>query len=371
MARAIGCFFVSILIGLPFVLVTVSPFYLNRHSVGRLCCFHRFKNSCSTGLGPESDAQLLLSCSVGGKNLALRFLLAVRIAGMRILQVLLLTYLIANAACAQTDTDALSRSAFGVEVVTAKDFITDNSATSGRKIKLPKNDAVVVSRVYPESPAAKAGIQQDDLIEKIGAAKTTTAAEFFEAVAKLDSGKEINLTVRRPELKGNKLRWPKVRIKIKPQPFKAMLLSTTIYDQKIKSVFTGEVVSISDGDTLSVYRGDNQKPVKIRFASVDAPESDQPFGQRAKQALSERFGNKQVEVWQTDKDRHGRIVGFVCLTDRTNASVEMLKQGMAWHYKSYSKSKELGALETAARGVKLGLWGDADPVEPWAWRKKK
>ena len=160
-------------------------------------------------------------------------------------------------------------------------------------------------------------------------------------------------------------------MKVEPRPFKEVLLSAKIYDQKIKSVFTGEVVSISDGDTLSVYRGDNKKPVKIRFGSVDAPESDQAFGQRAKHALSERFGNKQVEVWQTDEDRHGRIVGFVCLADRTNASVEMLKLGMAWHYKSFSKSKELNALETAAHDAKLGLWVDAEPIEPWVWRKQK
>lgn len=201
---------------------------------------------------------------------------------MKILQTLLLICLITDVAGAQTDTDPLSRLAIGVEVITAKAFITNKSAASGRKFKLPSNNAVVISRVYPGSPASKANIKPDDLIEKIGASKTRTALEFFESVAKLESGKEINLTVRRPELKGNKLRWPKVRTKIKPRPFKDVLLSTSICEQKIKSVFTGEVVSISDGDTLSVYRGDNKKPVKIRFASVDAPESDQPFGQRAK-----------------------------------------------------------------------------------------
>ena len=79
---------------------------------------------------------------------------------------LLLFLLFANVAHAQSDP--LNRSAIGVEVITAKDFIAAKS-TAERKFKLPKNEAVVVTIVYPNSPAFKAGLQPDDLIEKIGA----------------------------------------------------------------------------------------------------------------------------------------------------------------------------------------------------------
>ena len=45
--------------------------------------------------------------------------------------------------------------------------------------------------------------------------------------------------------------------------------------------FTGKVVSVTDGDTVTVLRGEEQ--VKVRFDGVDAPERKQPFGTRGRQ----------------------------------------------------------------------------------------
>ena len=44
---------------------------------------------------------------------------------------------------------------------------------------------------------------------------------------------------------------------------------------------------------------------------------------------------------------------------------------MAWHYKEYSKSKELAVAEDEARKAKKGLWTDKEPVPPWEYRKKE
>ena len=90
---------------------------------------------------------------------------------MKLLKALLFIFLIPSFAAAQTDADPLKRQAIGIEVITAKDFIAAKS-TAERKFKVPKNEAVVVTIVYPNSPAFKAGLQPDDLIEKIGASKT-------------------------------------------------------------------------------------------------------------------------------------------------------------------------------------------------------
>lgn len=46
----------------------------------------------------------------------------------------------------------------------------------------------------------------------------------------------------------------------------------------------GKVVSVADGDTLGVLV-DNQQ-YKIRLTEIDTPERSQPFGKRARQALS-------------------------------------------------------------------------------------
>ena len=48
---------------------------------------------------------------------------------------------------------------------------------------------------------------------------------------------------------------------------------------------SGNVVAVSDGDTLTVLVGKQQ--IKIRVSGIDAPEKKQPFGQGAKQGLSD------------------------------------------------------------------------------------
>lgn len=48
---------------------------------------------------------------------------------------------------------------------------------------------------------------------------------------------------------------------------------------------TGLVVSVHDGDTLTVLVGKQQ--VKVRLAEIDAPELRQSFGNRSKQSLAE------------------------------------------------------------------------------------
>ena len=55
--------------------------------------------------------------------------------------------------------------------------------------------------------------------------------------------------------------------------------------------------------------------------------------------------------------------------DGRDVSAEMLKVGMAWHYKQYSKDEEYAELENTARQQKIGLWADKNPVVPWEYRK--
>ncbi len=57
----------------------------------------------------------------------------------------------------------------------------------------------------------------------------------------------------------------------------------------------GRVVGIADGDTLTLlYEGHQQ--VRIRLAEIDAPESRQPYGNRARQELSDLAFGKDVTV---------------------------------------------------------------------------
>ena len=131
----------------------------------------------------------------------------------------------------------------------------------------------------------------------------------------------------------------------------------------------GKVVKIADGDTLTLLTSSNEQ-VKIRLAGIDTPERKQPFGNRAKQALSKLAFQKQALVEIETKDRYGRTVGIVFIGSK-NLNAELVKQGMAWVYRKYNKDKVLYELETKAKDEKRGLWLEENPIPPWEWRRGK
>ncbi len=132
--------------------------------------------------------------------------------------------------------------------------------------------------------------------------------------------------------------------------------------------FTGKVVSVADGDTITVLYG--KKEYKIRFQHIDCPESSQAFGTKAKQVLSNKVFGKTVTVRWTEKDRYERILGDVYIGKR-RINAEMVQEGMAWHYKFFSKDATVAAAEVKARAAKLGIWSQPNPVPPWDFRKGK
>ena len=129
------------------------------------------------------------------------------------------------------------------------------------------------------------------------------------------------------------------------------------------------VVSIADGDTFTGLTTDN-KQVKCRIYGIDAPEKKQAFGNRSKQTLSALIFGNQVHIKIQNKDRYRRAVVWVFTVEGKDVSAEMLKTGMAWHFKKYSKDAEYDELENAARQQKVGLWADKNPVPPWEYRKQ-
>jgi endonuclease YncB( thermonuclease family) len=132
----------------------------------------------------------------------------------------------------------------------------------------------------------------------------------------------------------------------------------------------GEVVGISDGDTLTLPTKDKRQ-VRVRLAEIDAPESRQPWGSRAQQALSALVFRQAVVVTVQDTDRYGRTVGTVWVGGRS-ANAEMIQQGQAWVYPQYLRDRSLLALEEEAKQARRGLWAlpEAERVPPWQWRRQ-
>lgn len=131
--------------------------------------------------------------------------------------------------------------------------------------------------------------------------------------------------------------------------------------------WTGEVVGVADGDTITVLR--DKTPVKIRLYGIDCPERRQAFGKKAKQLTSKMVFRKQVEIKPVDKDRYGRTVAWVYV-DGKNLCEELVRNGLAWHYKKYSSDQSLAGLETRARKGRVGLWSDPHAIAPWEYRRK-
>ena len=128
------------------------------------------------------------------------------------------------------------------------------------------------------------------------------------------------------------------------------------------------VVGVHDGDTITGL-DDSKTQFKVRLDAIDAPELGQPFGQASKKALSEKVFGKDVVVIVKTKDKFGRTVGHVMINGR-DVNLEMLEEGMAWHYAEYDKNKRLIAAEQESRAEKRGLWQDAGAVRPSEWRSR-
>ena len=132
--------------------------------------------------------------------------------------------------------------------------------------------------------------------------------------------------------------------------------------------WSGKCVAVTDGDTIKVMH--DGKAEKIRLYGIDCPEKNQPFGKKAKWFASDLVFKKIVEVKALNKDRYGRTIAWVYVNG-TCLNEELLKAGLAWHYKRYSKEKNLSLLEERARVMKIGLWSDPHSIPPWEWRRLK
>ena len=134
--------------------------------------------------------------------------------------------------------------------------------------------------------------------------------------------------------------------------FLPLLLLFVSVSASAETVYHGKVIKIADGDTLTLL-SDNEQ-LKIHLADIDTPERKQPFGTRAKQALSDLAFGKQARVVQVTVDRYGCIVGRL-FVDGLDVNQELVARGYAWVYRKYSNDAELLTLESRAREKGLGL----------------
>jgi len=118
-------------------------------------------------------------------------------------------------------------------------------------------------------------------------------------------------------------------------------------------------------ESATILVSDHQ--VKIRLFGIDAPERGQAYSQKSKEALADLVFGKEIRVVVCDKDRYGRTVGDI-FVGSTFVNEKMVRDGWAWNYARYSKSKHYAELEREAREARKGLWAGKQPVPPWEYR---
>ncbi len=85
---------------------------------------------------------------------------------------------------------------------------------------------------------------------------------------------------------------------------------------------------------------------------------------------------KEVSVDTDKKDRYGRAVGKVRVNGK-DATLMQKERGFAWHYKAYEHDQSAvdrtvyADAKNEARASRNGLWADAKPLQPWAFRRQK
>jgi endonuclease YncB( thermonuclease family) len=127
---------------------------------------------------------------------------------------------------------------------------------------------------------------------------------------------------------------------------------------------------VDDGDTFTLAVGGDRK--QIRIAEIDAPELDQPYGARSREALVGLLKGRAVRVVELDRDRYDRVVARTYVGS-VDVGAEMVRRGAARVYRSYAApGSPLLALESEAREARRGLWAlpEAARRPPWSWRRE-
>ncbi|MDD9912830.1 MAG: thermonuclease family protein [Alphaproteobacteria bacterium] len=125
---------------------------------------------------------------------------------------------------------------------------------------------------------------------------------------------------------------------------------------------TALVEYVLDGDTFVTARGDT-----VRLLGINTPEPGtsrrpaEPWGLQASDFTKKLLENQKINITTQakDRDRYGRVLANVFLSDGTWVNEHLLREGVAHVYTFPDSSYDIKALfaaENAAREAKKGIW---------------
>jgi len=150
----------------------------------------------------------------------------------------------------------------------------------------------------------------------------------------------------------------------------AFALTLTAAGPGSAATLEGRVVSIADGDTITVGGGSRRETVRLLY--IDAPERDQPWGREARRALQELVRLERVRVQTRGRDRYARTLGHVRrASDGLDVNLELVRRGHAWANARGAMRPRYEEAQRQARAARRGLWQDPDPIAPHTWRRRR
>ncbi len=133
--------------------------------------------------------------------------------------------------------------------------------------------------------------------------------------------------------------------------------------------FVGQVLYVTDGDTLWVQPDAAGAPRRLRIDGIDAPEICQSGGEASRAALKRRVLHQQVEVTIRRNDDYGRGLARIWL-DGNDLGSQMVLAGQAWSYRWHRDAGPYAAEEALARQSRSGLFAGDQPELPRDFRKR-
>lgn len=134
-----------------------------------------------------------------------------------------------------------------------------------------------------------------------------------------------------------------------------------------------EVSGCKSGDTVRVRVAEEDDPrqpvIEVTLEGVDAPEMDQPLGDRSEARLEMLLRSPGFLVKVLGEDEHGHSLARIEV-DGVDVGEQLLADGLAWHDLTANRDARLASAQLAALTARKGIWSTPHSVPPWKWRQK-
>jgi endonuclease YncB( thermonuclease family) len=123
-----------------------------------------------------------------------------------------------------------------------------------------------------------------------------------------------------------------------------------------------EVTYVFDGDTIEVEL--DGQTYRLRYIGVDTPEREEPYYDEAFDFNRDLVAGQTVTLVRdvSETDQYGRLLRYVYLDDGTFVNAAIIRAGMGrlvTFPPDVAQTENLKGLQAEARDAGAGMWGDA------------